>query len=66
MQLPNPDVRPHWVPFIRVENVTAIIDQAVEIGAKLIGEAQKTAHGDMAALLLDPTGSPIIVLQLQD
>lgn len=66
MQLPNPEIRPHWVPFIRVESVTAIVDQAVNLGAKLIGKPQQTAHGDMAALLLDATGAPIIVLEIKD
>ena len=66
MQLSNPEVRPHWVPFIRVENVAAIVDQAVKIGAQLIGEARQTAHGDLAALMLDATGAPIIVLEFQD
>lgn len=66
MKLPDDNVRPHWVPFIRVANIAETIDQATALGARVIGKPQKTAHGDLAALLLDPTRAPLVILEFQN
>jgi predicted enzyme related to lactoylglutathione lyase len=43
-----PEVRPTWLPYFRVANTAATVDQAVALGARLIEQK------DRAAILVDP------------
>ena len=61
MKLEAADVRPHWVPFIRVADVKETVARAVAAGASVLIEPSQTTRGGLAALLLDPTSAPIII-----
>lgn len=43
-----PEVRPTWLPYFRVADAAATVDQAVALGARLIEQ------NDRAAILVDP------------
>jgi predicted enzyme related to lactoylglutathione lyase len=43
-----PEVRPTWLPYFRVADTAATVDQAVALGARLIEQ------NDRAAILVDP------------
>jgi predicted enzyme related to lactoylglutathione lyase len=43
-----PEVRPTWLPYFRVVDTAATVDQAVALGARLIEQ------NDRAAILVDP------------
>jgi len=43
-----PEVRPTWLPYFRVADTAATVDQAVALGARLVEQS------DRAAILVDP------------
>jgi len=43
-----PEVRPTWLPYFRVADTAATVDQAVALGARLI------VQNDRTAILVDP------------
>ncbi len=63
--LPSGNVRPHWVPFIRVESVPETVAMARELGATVMIESQPDIRDGKVALLLAPTGEPFIVQEYE-
>lgn len=59
MEIENPEVRPHWVPFIKVDDVSTTVEKAREAGARVIIEPHPDIRDGAAALILDPVGAPI-------
>jgi hypothetical protein len=51
MQAP-PDVKPQWLPYVRVEDAEATARRAEELGARVVMQDED------AAILVDPTGAP--------
>lgn len=64
-QLPVGNVRPHWVPFIRVQNVPQTVARARELGASVMIEPQPDIREGKVALLLGPTGEPFMVQEYE-
>ena len=58
---PAPSVRSHWVPYIRVSNLTETLEKATRAGAKVLVEPSPEIRNGNVALLMDPTGAPIAV-----
>jgi predicted enzyme related to lactoylglutathione lyase len=50
-----PEVRPTWLPYFRVTDTAAAVDQAVALGARLIEQ------NDRAAILVDPSHAEFAV-----
>jgi len=50
-----PDVRPTWLPYFRVANTAATVDQAVALGARLIEQNER------AAILVEPSHAEFAV-----
>ena len=61
LQSPAPDVRSHWVPYIRVANLDETISKAKNAGAKVLIEPSPDIRNGSVALLMDPTGAPLAV-----
>jgi predicted enzyme related to lactoylglutathione lyase len=48
-----PEVNPLWLPYVRVEDAASTAARAVDLGARLVMQDDRTA------ILVDPTGAPI-------
>ncbi len=66
IQTTNTKVQPTWLPFVRVKNVAETVALAKQIGGKvLIGPDPEVLNGNVA-VIADPTGAAIGVLQWQE
>jgi predicted enzyme related to lactoylglutathione lyase len=57
-------VKPNWLPFVRVKNVTESVAQAKELGGKVWLEPKPELFGGKVAIVADPTGGAIGLLEL--
>ena len=61
--LPQSDVvQPHWVTFVRVADVPKAAQVAKTFGGRVVVEPHQDRHGGTVALLADPAGSVIGVM----
>ena len=61
--LPQPDaVQPHWVAFVRVADVSKAAEAAKTFGGRVVVEPHQDRHGGTVALLADPAGAVIGVM----
>jgi len=61
--LPQPgDVQPHWIGFVRVIDVPQAADAAKRLGGRVLVEPHNDRHGGTVALLADPAGAAIGVM----
>ncbi|AFD08991.1 VOC family protein [Solitalea canadensis] len=58
---PSKDVRTHWMPYIRVENVSAMVDKAKAAGATIMLTPSPTIRNSTVAIILDPSRAPIVL-----
>ena len=61
LELQTSDVRPHWVPFVRVLDVEATVTLAKVMQANVILEPDPEIRDGKVALLQGPTGEPFVV-----
>lgn len=59
----NPRLRPHWIDFVRVNSVADTIEQAQKLGGRVLVEPHTDRHGGLVAVIADPAGAPIGVLE---
>jgi len=64
VKIPGDDVKPNWVPYIAVEDVTAVADKAKQLGGILLIEPDKRVREAMVAIISDPNGAVFGVQQL--
>ena len=61
--LPQADgVRPHWIGFVRVIDVAHAAEAAKTLGGRVLVEPHQDRHGGTVALLADPAGAAIGVM----
>jgi len=60
--LPADDVQPHWIGFVRVTDVPQAANAAKTFGGRVLVEPHQDRHGGTVALLADPAGSVIGVM----
>jgi len=65
LQMKVKDVRPHWVPFIRVADVAASVTKAVELGGNVLIKPAPEIRDGKVALIQGPTGEPIVVQEFE-
>jgi len=56
------DLQSHWIGFVRVTDVAHAADAAKTLGGRVLVEAHQSRHGGMLALLADPAGAAIGVM----
>jgi predicted enzyme related to lactoylglutathione lyase len=56
------DAQPHWIAFVRVADVPRAADAAKTFGGRVLVEPHPDRHGGTVALLADPTGAAIGVM----
>lgn len=59
----NEKVRPTWLPFVRVKNVKDSVAQALQLGGKVLIEPKPEFLEGKVAVVADPTGAAIGVLE---
>jgi predicted enzyme related to lactoylglutathione lyase len=66
--LPGDSMRrhPHWLNFVRVEDAEASSAKAVELGGRVLVEARMDRHGGKLAVVADPSGAPVGLMEWSD
>lgn len=59
-------VQPNWLPFVRVKNVGESVAQAKQLGGKALIEPKPELFGGKVAVIADPTGAAIGLLEWSD
>ena len=54
---------PHWLSFVRVTNTEEMVARAVSLGGRILVEPHTDRHGGMVAVVADPSGTPIGMLE---
>jgi uncharacterized protein len=57
---------PHWLNFVRVEHAADIAAKAVALGGHVLVEPRVDRHGGMLAVVADPAGAPIGLMEWAD
>ena len=63
LKIPVKDVRPNWLPTIRVADVNATVSQAVALGGRVILAPRADVRNGTVAIIADPTGAALTVQQ---
>ena len=58
-------LQPTWLPFVRVKNVTETVAQAKQLGGNVLIEPKPEVFDGKVAVIADPTGAAIGVLEWQ-
>jgi predicted enzyme related to lactoylglutathione lyase len=59
----NKEIRPHWVPYVRVESARDIADRVEALGGTVVLAPREDMRGGTVALILDPLGAVLAVQQ---
>jgi predicted enzyme related to lactoylglutathione lyase len=54
---------PHWLDFIRVTDAAAASRKATELGGRVLVEPYRDRHGGQIAVVADPAGAPIGLME---
>jgi predicted enzyme related to lactoylglutathione lyase len=57
------EIRPHWVPYVRVESARAIAERVEALGGTVVIAPRDDIRDGTVALILDPTGAVLAVQQ---
>jgi uncharacterized protein len=63
MRTDDDRVRPTWLPFVRVQSVSESVTKAKQLGGKGLIEPKPELFGGKVALIADPTGAAIGILE---
>jgi predicted enzyme related to lactoylglutathione lyase len=58
--------RPHWLNFVRVTDAADTARKAVALGGRVLVEPRIDRHGGQLAVLADPSGAPLGVMEWTD
>jgi predicted enzyme related to lactoylglutathione lyase len=58
---PFDGVRPHWLPYVRVDDPSALARRVEALGGRLIVEPQESIRGGRVAVIADPTGAVLAI-----
>ncbi len=55
--------RPRWLGFVRVEDAVSAASKAQSLGARVLVEPRTDRHGGRIAVIADPTGAPLGLME---
>jgi uncharacterized protein len=58
--------RPHWLNFVRVTDAAETAKKAVALGGRVLVEPRIDRHGGQLAVLADPSGAPLGIMEWTD
>jgi uncharacterized protein len=61
-----PNLHSHWLNFVRVVNAVDASRKAVALGGRVLVEPHPDRHGEMVAVVADPSGAPLGLLEWSD
>ena len=61
LELSRKEIRPHWVPYVRVENAQAIADRVDDLGGAVIVAPRDDLRDGKVAVIADPSGAVVAV-----
>ena len=62
----KPNVHPHWLNYIRVEDTVKTTEQLVALGGRVLVPPRVDRHGGKVAVVADPSGAPFGLLEWPD
>jgi hypothetical protein len=57
---------PHWLDFVRVSDTVEAANKAVALGGRILVEPHEGGHGGKVAVIADPAGAPIGLMEWTD
>jgi predicted enzyme related to lactoylglutathione lyase len=61
IRIPQPDIRPNWLPIVRVEDARAVAERAAQLGGRVLLAPSPEIREGRAAIVADPTGGAVAV-----
>ena len=61
-----PKIHSHWLNFVRVASATDAAAKAATLGGSVLVEPHADRHGGMIAVVADPSGAPLGLLEWSD
>jgi predicted enzyme related to lactoylglutathione lyase len=61
IRIPQPDIRPNWLPIVRVEDARAAAERAAQLGGRVLLAPSPEIREGRAAIVADPTGGTVAV-----
>ncbi len=62
----RPDIHPHWINFVRVDDTVAMTAKLVALGGRVLVEPRVDRQGGKVAIVADPLGAPFGLLEWPD
>jgi hypothetical protein len=62
----RPKGHPHWLNYVRVEDVDKMTAKVLALGGRVLVEARVDRHGGKVAVVADPLGAPFGLLEWAD
>ncbi len=62
----NPAIHPHWLNFVRVDSAAQMVARATQLGGRVLVQPHSDRHGGMIAVVADPQGAPVGLLEWGD
>jgi hypothetical protein len=62
----KPNVHPHWLNYVRVEDADKTVAKAVALGGRILVEPRLDRHGGKVAVIADPAGAAFGLLEWSD
>jgi predicted enzyme related to lactoylglutathione lyase len=56
---PDPNVPPHWLAYVGVDDITASTNKARELGATVLQDVMEAGDYGWLSVIMDPTGAVI-------
>jgi predicted enzyme related to lactoylglutathione lyase len=57
------EIRPHWLPYVRVENARAVAERVEALGGKVVLAPREDIRDGTVAIIADPSGAVLAVQQ---
>jgi predicted enzyme related to lactoylglutathione lyase len=61
IRIPEPRIRPNWLPIVRVADAKATVERAERLGGRVLLAPRPELRGGRAAIVADPTGGAVAV-----
>ena len=62
-QNPWPNVRPNWLPYVRVSDPAGLVEKTKQLGGTVVVEPRSDLRNGTTAVVLDPTGAGVVLQQ---
>jgi uncharacterized protein len=61
IRIPQPEIRPNWLPIVRVEDARVTAERAAQLGGRVLFAPRPEVRDGKAAIVADPTGAAVAV-----